>query len=993
MLKHPLTFLFLLFCTNIFSQATIRDILKQRGSFSGITQQADQFFAEKHPGKSKSDLSSGEFRDGDYVKYERWKSYWKNQLNDDGTLGDPSAYHKKQKSAQKSSDPFQSVAWMNISNENYITGQISMGRTTSIAFHPTDPNTFYVGAAIGGIWKTTDGGNSYVPLGDGLPFLAVSAIVVAANNPNTIYIAVSDHVWYGPPGLGVYKSTNGGATWAQTSLAFTFEQNVRTYWMEAAPGNPNKMYVATSGGLYVTNDGFATHSQVNSFEVTDFKFHASSADTLFFGTGDGKLFRSVNGGGSFVEMVDFGSSEVKIFVSESSPTKIGARSGSTIYLSNNTGGSFPTTYGVPEGNMVFAFTPSNANTLLGGNFEIYRSNNGGQNFTQISHWLGDGGLPLIHVDQRNMFYNPLLPNSVYFCNDGGVYRYDTNTSSFTDLSDGLVITQYYDIAVAQTNPNVVSGGSQDNGSMFRDVNGVWDDFAFTGDGMNTVIDETDHNIRYWEYQLGGIRRYINGSNTNIEPPGVGDGAWETPYKLDPTNQSHIVIAYDKVFESFNKGDTWTAISGVLDGGNDMEQMAIAPSNPERMYVSRYNILFVKDIASNAWVQKSTPVSQPIVDMEVDFLDEDILYIVYAGYSNGNKVFVSKDAGTTWTNLSGNLPNVSFGALELYEDVDKGIFLGSDNGVYYGSAKVPGWTLYGALPNTRVKDIEIQYANQLMRVGTHGRGVLQAPINVSACDTDGDGVCDDFDLCPFLDDAIVGDPCDDGNPGTTGEIVTPSCNCEPVVSTITPCSAAGSNGTGADWINNVKVSNLNHSSGQTFYSDFRNHYAYMEEETAYTLEVGLNYSFSPDSVFAWIDYNMNGIFSADEEIEMSLPNAAHVSTGTVNVPNLSAFGVTTMRTRVIYGAAGNACGNYFGEVEDYSVLLKEKCAVDRTVDNVIYNNDNVVYLPVSNNIYSLNTTVQAGATVIYNGGNSTSLQPGFEVQTGGVFLVLSTGCGD
>lgn len=993
MAKHSITFILFLLCGPLFSQTIIRDILPQRGSFSEITQQADQYFAEKHPGKSKSDLTAGEHRDGDFVKYERWKSYWRHQLNDDGTLGDPTAYHRKKQGPEKMNNPFQAIAWSNISNENYITGQISLGRTTSLAFHPFNPDVFYVGAAIGGIWKTEDGGSTYVPLGDDLPFLAISSIVVDANDPNTIYIAVSDHVWYGPPSIGIYKSTDGGTTWAPTSLAFSFEENVRIYWMEAAPDNTDKLYVATDAGLFVTTDGFATHSQVNTLDVRDFKFHANNGNTLFFGTGNGKFFRSTDGGANFFEIADFGNSEVKIFISESNPTKVGARSGSTIYISSNTGGSFPTSYAAPENNMVFAFSPSNSNLLLGGNFEIYRSDNGGQNFTQISHWLGSSGLPLIHVDQRNMFYNPLLPSSVYFCNDGGVYRYDSDIASFTDLSDGLVITQFYDIAVAQTNSNVVSGGSQDNGSMFRDENGVWDDFAWTGDGMNTIIDETDHNVRYWEYQLGGIHRYTNGTNTSIAPLGVGDGAWETPYKLDPTDQNHIVIAYDRVFESFNRGNSWTAISGVLDSGNDMEQMAIAPSNPERIYVSRYNLLFVKDTASNAWVQKSTPVNQPIVDIEVDFLDKDVVYIIYSGYSSGNKVFVSEDAGDTWTNLSANLPNVSFDALELYENVDKGIFIGSDNGVYYGSAKVPGWTLYGTLPNTRVKDIEIQYANQLLRVGTHGRGVLEAPINVPLCDTDGDGVCDEFDVCPFFDDAVVGEPCDDGNPNTTGEIITPSCNCEAVVSTITPCSAAGASGTGGDWINNVSVSNLNHASGQTFYSDFRSHYAYLEEDSTYTLQVGLNYSFSLDSVFAWIDYNMDGTFSNDEAIQMSFPNAAHVSTGTVNVPNLGMFGPTTMRTRVIYGASGDPCGDYFGEVEDYSVLLQEKCAVDKTVDNVVYNNDNIVFLPVSNDIYSINTTVQPGAVVIYGGGNSTSLQAGFEVQAGGVLIVLSTGCGN
>ena len=193
-----ITGLLLLFSTIIINAQNIREILSSGNDFNEIVAEADQYFKEKYPNTAFKQLAIGERRDGDFVKYQRWKAYWENSLTSDGKLADPSAYWRaKQSTGQLKSSlnsPYSDVLWTNISYEFYMDVQIGLGRTTSIGFHPTDPNIFYVGAAIGGIWKTTDGGQSYIPLGDDLPFMAVSSIVVDANNPNTIYIAISDHV-------------------------------------------------------------------------------------------------------------------------------------------------------------------------------------------------------------------------------------------------------------------------------------------------------------------------------------------------------------------------------------------------------------------------------------------------------------------------------------------------------------------------------------------------------------------------------------------------------------------------------------------------------------------------------------------------------------------------------------------------------------------------------------------------------------------------------
>ena len=152
----------------------------------------------------------------------------------------------------------------------------------------------------------------------------------------------------------------------------------------------------------------------------------------------------------------------------------------------------------------------------------------------------------------------------------------------------------------------------------------------------------------------------------------------------------------------------------------MNEIAIAPSNGNRVYTTRGSNLFVKDLDGNTWTKKAMPKS--ITDIEVAPDDENTIYISIPGFTAGAKVYKSTDAGSNWTNISGSLPNVPIGAIEIYEDAPGGLFVGSDAGVYYIDNNLSDWVEYGNLPHTRVEDIEIQYSVQLIRIGTHGRGV-------------------------------------------------------------------------------------------------------------------------------------------------------------------------------------------------------------------------------------------------------------------------------
>jgi len=721
------------------------ELFHSNKTFVEIKAEGDLYFQEKYPGLTPMQLTSGEFRDGDFVKYQRWLAFWKNQLNDDGTLGDLAAEGQVGKRGYRTAicgDSQILVDWTNLNYNGNMGLQIDQGRTSSIAFHPTDLNTYYVGAAFGGLWKTTDGGASYINLNDDLPLAAVASIIIDPANPDHIAVALSDIVWYGPSGLGVFVSTDGGLTFSSSALASNLSDNIRIYYMDQNPTDGNEIMVASSAGIFKTTDFFETITEINPANSRSVKYSHTDANIVYAGGASGQFFRSTDGGDSFSLLTDFGSNEVRLAVSlEPGSAKMAASSGSSLYTSIDHGVTLETKP-LPESNMVVEFAVGNDDIINVGNFECYRSNDFGGSFSATSHWLGDGGLPFIHVDQRNVFVNPLNPNFIYFCNDGGVFRYSISANSFSNLSKDLIITQYYDIAVSQTENFVVGGGSQDNGNIFREDDGNWFSYAQTGDGMGQEIDPVNAGIRYWSYQLGGLRRWEAGSNTGIAPPGEdGNGAWETPFKLDPNDNNRLFVAYNSVFVSNDNGDSWNSVGDVVNPSNDIEQIAIAPSNSDKIYATQYRTIYIKSSGIDAWNSVLTPVNQRITDLEVDPQDENIVYISYGGYTEGGKVYKSVDGGLTWNNISATLPNLPIISLEVYDDQPGGVYIGSYGAVYYIDDRFTDWLKVGCLPNTAVNDIEIQYSTNKIFIGTHGRGMFEAPINFNIVSLTENGVND------------------------------------------------------------------------------------------------------------------------------------------------------------------------------------------------------------------------------------------------------------
>jgi len=747
--KLCISLLVLLFVSSIHAQKqkpprNIKEILSnpyaaqksgQKTTFAAIVEEADIFFKITCPNLTFKELSQGDFRDGDFVKYQRWKNFWKYRLNEDGTLGDftKSISSNRKNAMANCNDANFNAQWNEVNYNGNFGYQIDMGRVSSIGFHPTDPNTYWVGAAFGGLWKTTDGGQSYTNLNDDLPHTAIADIIVDPSNPDRVFIALSDIVWYGPSGIGIYESIDGGVTFNPTNLTFTLPQNIRIYEIDMNPNNSAEFLVATSNGLYRTTDYFNTNTRILNANIRAVKYHENSSN-VYAGGSSGQYYLSTDTGQSFSLKEDFGTGQVRIAVSNKSNSgHVALTNGTNLNVSSDFGQSFNQST-LPESNCVVSFANNSDSDLVIGNFECYKSSDGGASFQATTQWLGNNNLPFIHVDQRNIYTNPLQADYVYYCNDGGIFRYSIANNSFANLSSDLFITQYYDIAVSQTDANILGAGSQDNGNVTRNTNGQWQSYEPTADGMGQEIDFNNPDNRYYAIQNGALRKWVNGVRTFISPPGEnGNGAWETPFKLDPNDSNRLIIGYNSVYASDNQGMNWTNIGDNISPSADLEQIAIATSNSNKIYASRFNIVYAKNPATNDWTSNATPINQYISDLEVHPTNENTVYISYGGFSNNGKVYRSTDGGSNWENISYNLPNIPVLSLETYNTIAGSIFIGTYNGVFYLENGTTAWKKYGCLPNTSVNDIEIQYINEgKIFIGTHGRGMFEASLSPLAC---------------------------------------------------------------------------------------------------------------------------------------------------------------------------------------------------------------------------------------------------------------------
>ncbi|WP_299225011.1 T9SS type A sorting domain-containing protein [uncultured Psychroserpens sp.] len=365
----------------------------------------------------------------------------------------------------------------------------------------------------------------------------------------------------------------------------------------------------------------------------------------------------------------------------------------------------------------------------------WRSIDGGVNFNVSSQWVPQTAaaenIGYCHADIDIMEYvgNSTQGYKLYVGSDGGIFVADNplvvNSSYYRDLTPGLGIRQFYKIGVSQTNPVVVTGGSQDNGSSVLGSDGVWRDWL-GADGMEGFVDKTNSNILYGTSQFGTLYKSFNqGSNSTFIPSPLNkSGNWITPFEQDPSLQDVIYTGYDEVYKSTDAGNSWSSIS--QNFGGNLNHLKIAPSNNLIMLAARGGDLYkttTGGIAGN-WTQLSG-FNGNINSIAIHPSDPNKIAIAT---TSSQKVYISTNGGNSWTPYRLSLPDFSARALVWENNGKDGLYLGMNYGVFYIDNTFADWQPFSNnLPNVIISELEINTADNKLYAGTYGRGLWRSDL--------------------------------------------------------------------------------------------------------------------------------------------------------------------------------------------------------------------------------------------------------------------------
>jgi photosystem II stability/assembly factor-like uncharacterized protein len=677
------------------------------------------------------------------------------------------------------------------------------GRITAIEGVNKDGKTLYIGTAGGGIWKSTNAGASFKPIFDRY-CQSIGALAIDQSKPTVVYAGTGESNMRNSVsiGNGLFKSTDGGDNWTKIGLDST--EHITKIVID--PSNSNNVYVAAPGplwsdsehrGLYKSTDGGKTWAK--SLYISD---KAGCADVsldpnnpnivyattwefrrlpyLFNSGGKGSgIFKSMDGGKTWKELTNglpakpFG--RTALALAPSAPENLIAiveAKDTKMYISKDGGESWKeqsATLNVVSRPFYFStlvIDPIDPKRVYRPAFSFSYSDDGGYSFAEAS---GDGGW--VHSDHHALWINPNNTNQLYLGTDGGVYISLDRGVTWIFVSN-LPVGQFYHVAVDNREPYNIYGGLQDNGSWYAPSakpngvnNGDWT-AIYGGDGFWTVPDPTDPNIAYAEYQGGNMARVDLRTlkSVSIKPQAAAaDGKlrwnWNTPIHVGQTNPKNLYTGAQYLFKSTDQGRNWVRISPDLTTNDKKKQeqdnsgglsadntsaenhttifaIAESPLDENVIWVGTDdgNLQYTTD-GGKTWTNVSAnitaaglPAQTWVSSVEPSRFDKQLIYASFDNHMYGDhKTYVGKssDMGKTWTLFKSD--EFTGFAHKIKEDlVNKDLlFVGTEMGMF---ASVTGGREWFRMKNripeyALVRDIVIHPKTHDLILGTHGRGVI------------------------------------------------------------------------------------------------------------------------------------------------------------------------------------------------------------------------------------------------------------------------------
>lgn len=678
------------------------------------------------------------------------------------------------------------IAWNSVGPRNIG------GRVRSIAIDPTNHNVIYAGSVSGGIWKSTNAGASWAALTDFSPNLVIGCIAIDPSNSSIIYAGTGEGYFNVDAlrGIGILKSTDAGASWSVLTNFVNASAPYYYYFINKIvirPDNPDILFAASTGGgagIWKSTDAGANWNKISS-PVTGSKFctdlvlNSSNADTMYAAFGlfspDG-IYRSTDGGSTWSKLtngfpaISTNYNRISLAIAPSNPSVLYACLSDSIYYthsiqkSTDAGLTWDTVH-IPYDNSVLvkgthlggqgwydnviAVYPTDPNTVFTGGIDLFKSTTGGTSWTQISDW----NTGIVHVDQHAITFDPTNPATIYFGNDGGVFRTTDAGSTFSSLNSGLVTAQFYSGAV-HPSQEIYYGGTQDNGTLKSGALPAWS-MIFGGDGGFTAVDFNTPSTVYTEYVYlsiqkslnsgGSFNRAINGipPNGTSQTEGTSDRcSFIAPFVMDPSDPLTLVAGTYRVFRTINGAQSWSTISGDLTGdgagaqtapGSVITAIAVAKSSRPTIYVgtsgsstSTSKIWVTIDSGSSPWspINKPNLPNRHMTSIGIDPGNRDHAFLAFSGYGTGH-IYETTNRGTVWTNASGDLPDIPVNAIVIDPASASHVVIGTDLGIFETTNDGVNWSQENSgLANVSVSDLDLRPDGYLF-AATHGRGMFKS----------------------------------------------------------------------------------------------------------------------------------------------------------------------------------------------------------------------------------------------------------------------------
>jgi len=725
-------------------------------NFYEVCKEADKHFTQNGMGKGSG-----------YKGYQRWKNENESKFAPSGVRSnvDPrfvaKAYRKflsNQNTTDHSSRNIFNGNWVDLGpyDLDSITGHYSagLGRIVTSYIHKTNTQIMYVGSRSGGFWKSTNGGASWLGGStDTLMASGVGTISASPTNADSILIGVQNGG--NNYSHGIYRSIDGGNTWKLSNFNPTtvglggLGNYFRIYKIAYHPTIANLIYIGTTAGLYRSTDNLTTWTKViSSGNIQQIDFHSTNNSIMYVTNTNStanrnRVFYSLNNGLTFTgsnTIPGNNGSTGYLSISNDCNDCVFFASSNGIWTSKDKAVNFSFMSNPPESCLGFAVNDLDTSKMVYGYVDVVTSSDGGRTSNQVTWWsLGNSNHGAGNYDQRlhsggSYIHADLHPakciNGVYYVGTDGLFAKSAdNGATWVVISDGLGIRENYSLGASQSNHFRSISGSQDNGTSIKHKDS-WIEF-YGADGMEAIIHPLNDDYMMGSVQYGTRRKTTDGGLTQsgVSPSGQngsGNGAWEAPLAYNPNDQMEVFNFAKDVYVSDQFGGAWQYRGDPFN--NTISEAAIAENNSDIILVSRGASIMK---SSDGGVTYTNIYSMPlptytITDIAFDPKDDETFILTYNRYQNdGKKVFITRDGGSTWSNITYNLGDMPVRGAVIDHTNASNIYLAAEIGVFTKPMNGTTWVLHNSgLPNSTIKELEVVNGSNTLRAAVWGRGLWE-----------------------------------------------------------------------------------------------------------------------------------------------------------------------------------------------------------------------------------------------------------------------------